>query len=435
MSEITCNGRAESTLAFLKHGYDFIRHEADRLGVDVFQTRLKLRQTICLRGPGAAELFYDNDRIQRRGACPMRIVKTLFGVGGVQTLDDEAHLDRKAMLMSLFTDARIGELIEHVRCELKDAADRWESEPQIVVLPAMQRVMCRAACQWASVPLEEGDADQVAKELAAIIDGCGGIGPRYVRARLARRRSNRWAEKWIGRVRRGEYLPSEYSALMVIATHRGIDGELLPCRHAAVELLNVLRPSVAIARWVMFAVLAMHAFPEAAEAVKRSVDGAEADHFGEEVRRYYPFFPAVVGKTRREFTWDGLEFPAKTRVLLDLWGRNRDPRFWGQPGQFNPSRFHRPVDRKFLFIPQGGGDFHTGHRCAGEVLTRRVLAECIRWFAQAIRYDVPEQNLEVAINRFPAEPESRMVIANVRANETFVESDPHSAIGSLVFDL
>lgn len=38
------------------------------------------------------------------------MVKTLFGEGGVQSLDGEAHQHRKAMFMALMTRARVAEL-------------------------------------------------------------------------------------------------------------------------------------------------------------------------------------------------------------------------------------------------------------------------------------------------------------------------------------
>ncbi|EMI22499.1 fatty acid beta-hydroxylating cytochrome P450 [Rhodopirellula maiorica SM1] len=413
MTAIVHNGRLDSTLPLLRYGYDFIRHECDRLNSDIFQTRIRFRKTICLRGPEAARLVYDANRFQRSGACPMRIVKTLFGKGGVQGLDDQVHRDRKAMLMSLFSDAKIDQLVKQVHRELDQATQPWESASSIEILVAMHRVLGRAVCSWAAIPVDNENADRLSSDLAQIVDGCGGIGPRYIKSRWARKRANRRAEHWIRQVRRGEYSPDESSALTVIASHRGCNGE----RHAAVELLNVLRPTVAIARWVMFAVLAMHRFPESADLVRQSSDDAEADRFGEEVRRFFPFFPAIIAKTRHVFSWQDWDFPANTRVLLDIHGSNHDTRFWEEPERFNPDRFKRSIDREFTFIPQGGGDFVNGHRCAGEIVTRRILSECIRWFCKEIEFNVDNRDLHVARNRFPAEPNTPLIITNIRKRD------------------
>ncbi len=96
----------------------------------------------------------------------------------------------------------------------------------------------------------------------------------------------------------------------------------------------------------MFAVLALHRFPEAAKQIQESSGEDEADRFGEEVRRLYPFFPAVIAKIRRAFSWRGLDFPAKTRVLLGIYGRNHDGPYWNRPEKFSPDSFRDPIDRR-----------------------------------------------------------------------------------------
>lgn len=47
---------------------------------------------------------------QRKGAMPMRIQKTLFGVNAIQGMDKEAHTQRKLLFMSLMTDVHISHL-------------------------------------------------------------------------------------------------------------------------------------------------------------------------------------------------------------------------------------------------------------------------------------------------------------------------------------
>lgn len=81
----------DSTLALLRDPYQFIAKRCRTHGADLFETRLLLRKTICMSGPEVAELFYDGSRFTRHGAAPQRLQKTLFGKGGVQGLDGEAH--------------------------------------------------------------------------------------------------------------------------------------------------------------------------------------------------------------------------------------------------------------------------------------------------------------------------------------------------------
>ncbi|TDC61446.1 cytochrome P450, partial [Micromonospora sp. KC207] len=83
MASIPADRSPDSTLALLREGYRFIGDRCDRYDTDIFQARLRLEQTICLRGREAAALFYDPERFVRAGATPKRVQRTLTGAGGV----------------------------------------------------------------------------------------------------------------------------------------------------------------------------------------------------------------------------------------------------------------------------------------------------------------------------------------------------------------
>jgi hypothetical protein len=48
-------------------------------------------------------------------------------------------------------------------------------------------------------------------------------------------------------------------------------------------------------------------------------------------------------------------------------------------------------------IPQGGGDFATGHCCAGEWLTIAVMKSMISTLLLNIEYELPKQDLSVVL--------------------------------------
>src|SRR3546814_4573317 len=100
MPQIPRDNRPDATLALLNDPYRFISKQCRAYGSDLFETRLMLRKTICMTGPEAARLFYDQSRFTRHGAMIGRIQKTLLGKGGVQGLDNEAHRHRKKMFRS-----------------------------------------------------------------------------------------------------------------------------------------------------------------------------------------------------------------------------------------------------------------------------------------------------------------------------------------------
>ncbi len=136
--------------------------------------------------------------------------------------------------------------------------------------------------------------------------------------------------------------------------------------------------------------------------------------FVQEVRRFYPFFPFVGARVRNDFEWRGYRFRQGTLALLDLYGTDHDARTWEHPEVFRPERFRQWDQSPFNFIPQGGGDYYTNHRCAGEWLTIDLTKVAVRFLTQSMAYDVPDQDLTISMSRMPAIPQSRFVISNVR---------------------
>jgi fatty-acid peroxygenase len=411
MLQIPRDNSPDGTLAFLREGYPFISRRCERHGSDLFRTRLLLQDTICMRGEAAARLFYDVDLFTREDAAPIRLRNTLFGRGAVQGLDGEAHRRRKQMFMSLMSPERIAQLARLSEEGWQAAVEDWQRRDALTLLSEVQVLLCRAVCRWAGVPLPESQLQRRTQEMARMIDSSGAVGPRHIKGKWARKSVEAWLQGVIEEVRAGRLQPPPETALHVIAWHRE-DGELLPARTAAVELVNVLRPTVAIARFIAFAALALHEHPQEREALRR--DPTYLEPFVQEVRRVYGFFPVVAARMRRDFDWRGYHFPQGTRVLLDLWGTNRDPRSWQAPQTFRPARFRDWDGSAFNFIPQGGGEHHRNHRCPGEWITIALMKVAVNFLVNVIDYRVPEQDLSVDLARIPAQPSSGFVIEEVK---------------------
>lgn len=402
----------DSTLALLLDPYRFIAKRCRRYGTEVFQARILLRRTLCLSGPEAARLFYNPGYFSREGAAPGRVQKTLFGRGGVQTLDGEEHRHRKRMFMSLMTPSAIGRLGDIAAAEWNNRARRWAGLERVVLYEELQSLLTRAACEWAGVPLPEPELEKRAHQLTALFDNAGSVGPRHWRSRCARKRAERWIMELVEEVRAGWLHPPAQSALHLIAHYRDPYGRPLQPRAAAVEVLNILRPMVAVAVYIVFAAHALHRHPECRERL-RAGERNYADLFVQEVRRCYPFFPAVMARVRHDFEWKGYAFRRGRRAMLDLYGTNHDPRVWVDPDEFRPERFRGWNGNPFNFIPQGGGDYHANHRCAGEWITLELMRVALDFLAARIRYEVPEQDLRIDYSRLPALPGSRFIITRV----------------------
>lgn len=402
----------DSTIAMLRDPYGRISKVCGELGCDAYRTRVLGRPAVCMSGPAAAALFYDPSRFHRRGAMPRAIRRTLLGEGGVQGLDGEEHRHRKAMLMSLMTPDRIRSLTALINQRWTTAAARWQGQHRVVLFDESCDLLARSVCEWAGVPLPEREADRRVRQLRLLFDGAGAVGLRHLRSRWARRQADRWAASVVARVRAGDLDPPQGSAARVISFHRDLEGSLLDARVAGVDLLNILRPVVAIAVYITWIAHALHEHPECRGPIERGEEGA-AERLVQEVRRFYPFFPMVAARVSNAFAWEGYRFATGTRVLLDLHGTNRDARSWQEPDAFRPSRFETWRGDPFSLIPQGGGDHAQHHRCAGEWLTIAVMQGAAEFLIGQMSYTVPSQDLRIDWSRLPALPKSRLVMSDI----------------------
>ena len=414
----------DSTLSFLREGFLFIPNRCNSLNSDVFETRLLLKKVICLNGYEAAKMFYDNNLFERKNAAPERMRRTLTGDGGVQSLDDAAHRNRKAMFLSLMTEGKLEGFISILNRELNSAGLVWTSEKKITLFAEMQEIFFRTACAWSGVPLTDAEAGKRADDMGEMVDGFAAIGYRNCLAKLARKRSEAWMVDVIEKVRRNELSASQGTALHTMTWHKDENGQLLRSDTAAVEMLNIVRPISAIATYVAFAALALHDYPRCAASL-RGGDDDDYQVFVQEVRRYYPFTPFVLAKVRKDFDWQGVHFPRGKPVFLSAYGVDHDPRLWPDPEQFDPQRFRNWDGNQFAFIPHGGGDYLRGHRCAGEHLTIQAMKAALCFLVEGIDFDVPSQDLSFSLARIPALPKSGFVINNVRLRskkETAIKS-------------
>ena len=404
----------DQTLAFLREGYDFISRRCERLGSDRFLTRLMLSPVMCTRGAEAAEMFYEGDRFTRQGALPPTTLRLLQDKGSVQQLDGAAHLHRKSLFIELLMSSSAeGEIVDLFREEWHRSLADWTRQPQVVLLEEVNLVITRAICRWTAVPLKQMSAEEMTDELASMVEYSGSVSPGVLVALLRRRRTELHLEGLVRDMRAGRAdIPPEAPARR-IARFRDIDGNLLTEKAVAVEILNILRPTLAIGRFIVFAAMALREHEEWRSRLQ-GADDATYDFFAEEVRRLYPFFPLAGGIATESFEWRGHRVEEGDWVLLDLHGTNHHPKLFEKPDSFDPGRRLSWRDQGYDFIPQGAGDTSRTHRCPGEQFTVALMREATRMLVEEMDYRVPPQDLSMARNRMPTRPKSGMILADVR---------------------
>jgi fatty-acid peroxygenase len=402
--------RPENGLQLARKGYGWLPDLRRESGRRTVGARLGGLPVTALEGPDAARFLYDEDHVRRAHAIPEPVQATLFGKGAVHTLDGAAHRVRKSMFVALLMrEDGIASLVAQVTKAWDDAVGEWARRPRIVLFEQSAEVVAGAVSRWAGVPVADDEVPALARDLQAMVDGFATGGPRHWRARRARGRREAWLAQLVADVRAGTATVPPGSAVEVVAAHRDAEGEQLEQRVAAVELLNIIRPTTAVSWFVAFSAHALIRWPGDRERLAAG-DAAFAEAFAHEVRRFYPFAPFIGGRAPREVEWDGVRIPKNSMVLLDLYGQNHDAELWGDPYVFRPERFLGRDIGEFELVPQGAGDPRTNHRCPGEQIAVALLSALAVRLAR-LQFDVPEQDLSIPLRRIPTRPASGVVLA------------------------
>jgi fatty-acid peroxygenase len=365
-------------------------------------------------GPEATRIFYDPDRFDRRGVIPAPVRDTLFGACGVHFHDGAAHGRRKDLFLRVLDRDGTAALAGAVERSWDAHFPRFPGQ-EVVVFEDAAEVLARGVHAWAGVPLAEEAVAATTADLLAMVDGFASVGPRHLRARQARNRQEARVRQVVRFARAGAHPPAAGSPLAAVLDHRDADGSRLDEHTAAVELLNLLRPTVAVAWFAMFAAHALHVYPGHAAPLAGG-DPDAALRFAHEVRRFYPFAPFLAARARQVQEVDGVHVAQDSLLVLDLFGQDHDPRLWPSPWTFDPARHAGrparatagPPGQLVDLVPQGGGDPAAGHRCPGEPATVTLLARIMPRLASLPRALRPGQDLRVTRHRTPARVVSGM---------------------------
>jgi fatty-acid peroxygenase len=414
--------RTDRSLLLARHGYLFTAALDERERRSLHQEQAVSlpflgRPTLLVTGSSGVELFYDESRLVRHRAVPAPIAATLFGPGAVHGLDDAHHRHRKAMFLEALRPEELDRLLAIARRRWARELDRWREDGAGEVYSSAVTAFGSSIIEWAGITEPDEDLARYSRWLSAIVDGFGTVGTPYLKALVARRRCDRWARDLVRRQRDTGGAPAG-SWLERVAGFLDEDGSPLPERTAAVELLNILRPTVAVAWLAAFAALALERHPDwrvRLAAEPSAHPGALAEAFGHEVRRFYPFVPVLAARARRDFDHAGHHVAKGRRVLLDVHGTNHGAD-WEDPWAFRPGRFLDvdPCDVT-AYVPQGGGPRETGHRCPGEGIANGLLALAVSGLVRLEPRDLPVQDTQYSLNRMPTRPASGVRIETTRA--------------------
>jgi fatty-acid peroxygenase len=399
----------------LDEGYLLLSELRKEANAPVVKARLLNKEVIAIYGKEAAKKFYDPRNFKREGAMPKIVLKTLFGENGVQTLDGQAHEHRKTIFMDLMTQKRMEEYHRILDKNLTQKLDRQQGQFELFDLA--KDVLFRSICEWAGIDLSQltkKEVDQLAEYQISMISSAVTNPATHIKGIDNRKKSEKWAQSLIENARINPVAGKEDVALYAFAKATNDHGELLPIDVAAVELLNVIRPTVALTVWIALMGHALFSRPDIYQRLHAEFDQLQ-DSFIQEMRRYYPFFPMLPAFAIQDVEVDGYLIPKDSWVVLDLYGTNHDDRMIETPEVFRISRYlgkekHISYDEEYEMIAQGGGEFKTMHRCAGEWITLHTLRVFSDQLVNKYQFSIPEQDWSIPMNQFPTYPKSKALL-------------------------
>jgi fatty-acid peroxygenase len=357
------------SVRLLREGYRAIDSDRrHRGGGPTYVSRMLGRRAVVLSGEAGARLFYDEDVVRRRGAVPPPLAWLLFGRGAVHGLDGGEHRTRKELFLPRLSAAQVASCATLARLRLRTAVEGWPGG-RVDVHDELVRAYGGAVLTWVGADLPEDELVRLSRAYARIVDGFGFAGRAYPRAWAARRATDRWARSLVRSVRDGRTPAADGTVLAAVAASD------LDDRVAAVELGNVVRPTIAVSWLGTYAVLALADLPDQ-HAASEVLTGEEAravrTALAQEVRRTTPFVPGLAGRARRAIEHDGVRIRRGDFLVLDVRGIDLDPELHPDPHDFRPSRFLDRAPTAYDLVPQGGGPVE-GHRCPGESMALQLL--------------------------------------------------------------
>ncbi|GMA47137.1 cytochrome P450 [Tetragenococcus muriaticus] len=396
-------------------GYEVLSELRKEVNAPVVKASLLNQEIIAIYGQEAAKKFYDAENFKRDKAMPTPILKTLQGEGGVQTLDGQEHYKRKSVFMDLMTPDRMEDYRKTLEETLTQELDAQTGQFELYHLT--KNVLFKAICKWAGVNLgqySDEEIDELADTQVDMFEGTVNSVSEHVQGLEGRKKAEKWAQDLFAEARNNPVPGKENVPLYAFAEATDVDGNRLPLNIAAVDFLNIIRPTVAITVWVNLIGHALFGPNNVYKELKQNFDHLQ-DSFIQETRRYYPFFPMVPAISKREVDIDGYAVPEGSWVVLDLYGTNHDARSIEDPESFIVNRYvgrtkQISYDEEYEMIAQGGGDFRAMHRCAGEWITLHTLRVFSDKLVNDYQFSIPEQDWTVPMNKFPTFPEDKVLL-------------------------
>jgi cytochrome P450 len=346
---------------------------------------------------------------------PTNLLGPIFGPGSTFSLTGKEHLERRRLVLPAFHGKRVRSYEHIVEEEVMNETANWPEGREFETLETMGRLTLNSILR--AVFGEEGDVlDELRSIMPAMVTqgsllrllpstmgrdyGRWSPGGRVLRLR---RRFDTAIDSLIADARADPTFAERSDVLAVLLQARYENGEPIPDRHIADELLTLVAAGhETTASQLAWTVERLRRHPELMSRLADEVDAGgselrQATIF--EVQRTRPNIEGSIRRAKERVRLGDWVLPAGTMVLADFQLAHESEENFRDAASFNPDRFVGASPKPFRWIPFGGGV----NRCIGAAFAAMEMDVALRTLLREFRFaptDAPgerRQNRGVSI--------------------------------------
>jgi cytochrome P450 len=397
-----------NTLEFLADPEGFLSRCALQLG-SLFKMRFLGEDVACFVGADAFRFVLDPELFSRAGASP-RSVEEILHPQSVPFLDGPARARRKALLMRVFDDEALETYSRVVERVLVRYTEKWARLGSFVWVPELTSMGLAVAAALFLGSDPDRDHPEIEEPILRAFNGMLSLPIRlpftpYGRALAARD---------VVRAKVAEALEREKaspgnSALSRLVAARTSDGDRLTDDEIRIEALHFFGAYVAVIGAVAFEAMFLGLSPEVkasarAEVRDRLPEGPVTyarlrelpylERLTKEVRRVRTVVPVTFfARAKAECVFEGVRVSRGMKALGAIGPTLHDAQAFPDPDRFDPDRWlpeRANGARDDSWVPHGGGQHLSGHRCAGERLAELMLKAFAVLTLREFDWELPE---------------------------------------------
>ena len=346
----------------------------------------------------AKDLFSTSTDLIERPSSGAGTMDDVFGPGSLASLVGEEHLARRRLLAPPFHGKRLQSYEHIIQEEVMREIATWPEGREFETLEPMLRLTLGAILR--AVFGAEGPALNELRELVPPMVPLGGLvllvpprmrrdlGPwspwgRFMRYR---RRFDAIVDSLIADARAEPALEERSDVLALLLQARYENGEPMPDRHIADELLTLVGSGhETTASSLAWAVERLRRHPRLLSRLTEEVDAGGSELRQAtiwEVQRTRPVLGGAMRRTKTRIRLGDWVIPEGTPLILNIRLAHDSEESFPNAASFNPDRFVGAGRKPVAWIPFGGGV----NRCVGAAFANMEMDVALRTLLRELRF-------------------------------------------------